>query len=190
MEMQPKSIFSPNRGLELAKAEVLVIEDEELMSALIQRYIQQFSQEKSVSFQTLKLESGWSLLTGDLSSVRIAVVDILLPQVNGADLIRHFRTHYPNMGIVPVTGMATSKLRRQIKESLPQGFDILEKPLRKDAFLEAFGRAYDFAHSKSLSPPPAPIEKPIEDALWTSAVPTSIPTAQFKRKIPGRAKAA
>jgi response regulator of citrate/malate metabolism len=172
--------------LDLDRSEVLIIEDEDLMAALIQRYVQQLGQESGQSFKTLRLPTGWSLLTSDLSSVKIAVVDILLPQVNGADLIRHFRSHYPRIGVVPVTGMATSQLRRQIKDSLPAGFEILDKPLRKSTFWEAFQRAQQF----NLNPPPLPnlptVEKASEEALWTSSVAASIPTAQFKKKIPGR----
>jgi len=188
--LRPKSISNPISNLDVTGTDVLIIEDEELMSALVQRYIQQFSEEHGRSFKTLKFESGWKLMTADLSGVKVAVVDILLPQVNGADLIRHFRTHYPNMGIIPITGMATSQLRRQIKEFLPQGFEILEKPLRKNLFFEAFTRAHYHGLTTPPSAPLVPVEKPEEGALWTSAIAPSVPTTEFKRKIPSKLKAA
>jgi DNA-binding NtrC family response regulator len=192
LEIQPNLKPNPTSQIDLRSAEVLIIEDEDLMSALMSRYIQQFAQERAKSFQTLRLDSGWNLLTSDLSSIKIAVVDILLPQVNGADLIRHFRAHYPNMGIVPVTGMATSQLQRQIRESLPEGFEILDKPLRKAAFFEAFNKAYEFGLKSQANPRPK-VKVPDSDSgeeVWSSAVAPSIPTAQFKKKVPGRAKIA
>jgi DNA-binding NarL/FixJ family response regulator len=192
LEIQAKFKPNPISQIDLRAAEVLIIEDEDLMSALMNRYIQQFCQERAKTFHTLRLDTGWNLLTSDLSSVKIAVVDILLPQVNGADLIRHFRAHYPNMGIVPVTGMATSQLQRQIKESLPEGFEILDKPLRKAAFFEAFNKAYEFGakfQGKVVSKPKA-VEIADGEPVWSSAVAPSVPTAQFKKKVPGRPKIA
>ncbi len=178
---------------DLGKTDVLIIEDEELMSALVQRYIQQFNQTLPVSLRNLRLESGWSLLTSDLSKIKIAVVDILLPQVTGADLIRHFRAQYPNMGIVPITGMASGPMRRLIQEVLPDGFDILDKPLRKNTFLEAFEKAYKFSKeiqvpkvdlSVDLSPPAFD-----EEEIWTSSLPSKVPVPEFKKKRIPKAKA-
>jgi DNA-binding NarL/FixJ family response regulator len=169
---------------DLKQTDVLIIEDEELMAALVQRYIQDFSQNLPISLRNHKLESGWKLLNADLSHIKIAVVDILLPQVTGADLIRHFRSQYPKIGIVPITGMASGPMRRQIQEALPPGFSILDKPLRKNEFLEAFSKAYEYSNKA-----PGPVVKVAPETgtgedIWTSALPSKVPTPQFKKKVP------
>ena len=65
-------------------SEILVIEDEDLMSALISRYLD------SSIIPALKckpkvrvLDRGWDLLEADLSNVRVAIVDLLLPKLQG-----------------------------------------------------------------------------------------------------------
>jgi CheY-like chemotaxis protein len=130
---------------EQSEFEVLVVEDEDLMSALILRYL-----ESSV-IPTLGykpririLDRGWDLLQSDLSNVRVAVVDLLLPQVTGIDLIRNFRSRYPNMGIVPISGMATEPMRRNLNEILKGDFGLIDKPLRKETFKSAFVKAWNY----------------------------------------------
>lgn len=130
---------------EATEFEILVVEDEDLMSALILRYL-----ESSV-MPTLGLkpririlDRGWDLLQSDLTNVRVAVVDLLLPQVTGIDLIRNFRTRYPNMGIVPISGMATEPMRRNLNEILHGDFTLIDKPLRKESFKTAFIKAWNF----------------------------------------------
>lgn len=126
--------------------EILVVEDEDLMSALILRYL-----ESSVipSLGGIKpririLDRGWDLLQSDLSNVRVAVVDLLLPQVTGIDLIRNFRSRYPHMGIVPISGMATEPMRRNLNEILKGDFSLIDKPLRKESFKTAFTKAWNY----------------------------------------------
>lgn len=135
-------------------AEILLIEDEPLVSALIRRYVGALKEapvdKTGASFQLppntniLSLDSGFDLLKSDLSKVKIAVVDILLPQVTGVDLIRDFRRRFPNMGIIPISGMATDHMKRQLRDVLPEELKLLSKPLRKEEFYEAFARAWNF----------------------------------------------
>jgi len=93
-------------------ADVLIIEDESLMQALIARYLETFfggglGQNKiRVHFA----ESAFPFLTKDLSQAKLAVVDVLLPQITGVDVVKDFRKRFPKMGIVPITGMATESV--------------------------------------------------------------------------------
>jgi CheY-like chemotaxis protein len=125
--------------------EILVIEDEDLMSALILRYLESsVIPTIGVKPKIRILDRGWDLLQSDLSNVRVAIVDLLLPQVTGIDLIRNFRTRYPNMGIVPISGMATEPMRRNLNDILKGDFGLIDKPLRKESFKTAFVKAWNY----------------------------------------------
>lgn len=196
---------SPIRSvLELPDTEILIIEDESLMSALMQRYLKtlapaDFAHPKRVDgpIKLLSVESGWELLNADLAHVRVAIVDVLLPQVTGVDLIRDFRRRYPGMGLVPVSGMATEPMKRSLKELLPDGFELLNKPLRREEFLEAFTKAWAFSRTGQTGRVPKPAPLPFlqqadadptaaGDSLWNAGIASQSNPAVtvMKRKKP------
>jgi CheY-like chemotaxis protein len=185
--------------LDLPRADILILEDETLMSALMQRYLKTLGasdfkghRQSDGPLGILNLESGWELLNADLGHIKVAIVDILLPQVTGVDLIRDFRRRYPNMGIVPVSGMATEPMKRSLKDLLPEGFDLVNKPLRREEFIGCFQKAWQFAKSGAKRPVQhaTPIEvldpqaiNAIEESYWSAGVSQSQPeVSTFKRK--------
>lgn len=167
---------------EISKSNVIVLEDELLMSSLLLRYLDGIAQTSGLpDMKPLSLTSGWELLKLDLSHVRVAIVDLLLPQITGVDLIRDFRHRFPQMGLVPISGMATAPMKRQLKELLDPDFNLLEKPLRKEAFIQAFLKAW---HYREESPSKVHLDpKPFqhhpadgaaktveEEPIWSSSV--------------------
>lgn len=192
---------SPIRSvLELPDAEILIIEDETLMSALMQRYLKtlgltDFSGHKRSDGQVkvLSIESGWELLNADLAHIKVAIVDVLLPQVTGVDLIRDFRRRYPGMGLVPVSGMATEPMKRSLKELLPEGFELLAKPLRREEFLENFLKAWNYSRSsgsvRAVRVDPNSDPSAIESSLWSAGVSQSHPEVSVmkRKKLPKKA---
>jgi DNA-binding NtrC family response regulator len=145
---------------------VLILEDEELMSALLLKYLHGIQGNLGESLAIRQLSSGWGLLNEDLSGIRVAVVDILLPNVTGVDLIRDFRKRFPGMGIVPVSGLATEPMKRALKELLPSPSRLLAKPLRKEEFLDAFVEAWKM--SQPLQPGPAPLLEADAEPVWSA----------------------
>jgi DNA-binding NtrC family response regulator len=138
-KLNPQKVFE--------NTEILVIEDEDLMSALISRYLDNsIIPGLGAKPKVRILDRGWDLLEADLSNVRVAIVDLLLPQITGIDLIRNFRTRYPKMGIVPISGMATAPMKRNLAEMLDGEFALIDKPLRKDNFTSAFLRAWNYCN--------------------------------------------
>lgn len=121
--------------------DVMIIDDEFLMRSLIEKYVKSATFLKGEEPKVHQRESGWDLLEQDLANVRVAVVDILLPQVTGVDLIRDLRKRYPEMGIVAVTGMATEPMKRALLEMIPEHL-LLQKPLRREVFSQAFHKAW------------------------------------------------
>ena len=155
METQMEAELSRLRPqLDANSSEILVIEDEDLMSALISRYLDS-SIIPGLEYKPKVriLDRGWDLLEADLSNVRVAIVDLLLPQITGIDLIRNFRTRYPNMGIVPISGMATAPMKRNLAEMLDGEFALIDKPLRREVFTNAFLKAWNYCNIPSKSAP-------------------------------------
>ena len=168
---------------EQSEFEVLVVEDEDLMSALILRYLESSVLPNLGTKPRIRiLDRGWDLLQSDLSNVRVAVVDLLLPQVTGIDLIRNFRTRYPNMGIVPISGMATEPMRRNLNEILKGDFGLIDKPLRKETFKTAFTKAWNFWS------PPKHAEFPLEEKepSWNAVSADKNTVKIEKRRLPRR----
>jgi len=186
--------LGPSLGIDLSPDwNVLIIEDEPLMSALMSRYIGSLPAPMREQMQMGFLSSGWKLLTSDLSPIRVAVVDILLPQVTGVDLMKDFRRRYPGIGLVPVTGMATEPMKRNLREVLFEHERILEKPLRREDFLELFMGAWNLSDPKSIQPR-SPERSPSKEAgldSWSVAI-NSNPgiTVEARRKLTRRKTAA
>ena len=142
--------------------DVLVIEDEIISSALIERYLKDLPKlAKNYGLdlppgplKIVSLSSGFELLNKDLSQVKVAVVDLLLPQITGVDLIKDFRKRHPQLGLLPISGMATEPLKRNLNEVLPEEIELLPKPLRKSAFYEAFAKAWKYHQQPQAAAPP------------------------------------
>ncbi len=183
---------------DLGRCDVLILEDEPLMAALVARYLTQLPKGlkglEDPKLNVLSLSSGFELLTADLSKVKVAIVDILLPQVTGVDLIRDFRSRFPQIGLVPISGMATEPMKRSLKELLPAPLGLLDKPFRKEDFTAAFCDAWNFHHSgsqqsKVLSPAQAPNLDRIGEAesTWTVGASSSRPVAELRRNLAKKA---
>lgn len=180
-------------GLEAGpKPNVLLIEDEALVTALIEKYLLRAGGvplPNGLKVETLA--SGWNLLTADLSHIKVAIVDILLPQVTGVDLIRDFRKRYPHMGVVPISGMATEPMKRQLREIAPETH-LLAKPLRKEEFIEAFLKAWK--HDQDLPQLPrqevTPAQETGAEPSWSVVQGSQTNIVSVERRRLSRKKAA
>lgn len=185
--LETSDLFVPT-GLQTSMPNVLVLEDEDLMSALILKYLNRVSDSLPQALRIQSQPSGWDLLTKDLSHIKVAVVDILLPNVTGIDLIRDFRKRYPHMGIVPISGLATEPMKRSLKEILPVEARLLPKPLRKEDFLEAFLSAWNSKQPPQTAPSPA--QEAGEEQVWSAVQGNPTNNVSIERRRLPRRKAA
>jgi DNA-binding NtrC family response regulator len=140
-----KLVTSDMDGAPLSTLNLLIIEDEPLMRALLAKYVESLMKKHThITLNYTSYENGWELLETPLDHIHIAVVDILLPKVTGVDLIKNFKKRCPQMGIIPITGMATDPMKRQLLEYIPEGAKILEKPLRFEDFEKAFLESMEY----------------------------------------------
>jgi two-component system, chemotaxis family, chemotaxis protein CheY len=92
----------------------------------------------SAGYQVLEAEHGQHALevaracSGQLSAV---VSDVDMPVMNGLEFARLFQPLYPSIPILFITGKATMAFDLE-----GPGAELLTKPFRPDALLEAVGR--------------------------------------------------
>jgi len=177
----------------LHNCDIIVLEDEILSAALIEKYIKSFIDQKDdfkikspiENYSCRGFSSGWDLLHKDLSNVKIAIVDLLLPQITGVDLIKDFLSRHPHIGILPISGMATSPMKRKLETVLPQGIQLVEKPLRKKEFFDGFLKAIKHNQQPQLEPQERPKLNQEEngESMWTEVYSNpniKIPTVRRK----------
>jgi FixJ family two-component response regulator len=174
---KPEKILSP----------VLVIEDEGLMTALLKRYLSgQFGEKFDLQDNSVAcFESGWDIVDTDLSHVHVAIVDLLVPRLSGVDFIKHLKKHYPHISFVPISGMATEPMKRQVRELLSDEMRFLEKPLRREEFQDAFQKAWNRTDRLLKNPNELmqlrggtqgrALEEDAPEPLWTAATTTTSP---------------
>jgi len=118
------------------KTKILVIDDEVGICEGIQRALS--PQGFAVDF-TLNGEEGLSKIRQD--GFEIVLLDIMMPGINGIDLIKAFHAHDPEIVCIIVTGYATVELAvRSIKEG---AYDFLTKPFTVDVLLLAVNQGVE-----------------------------------------------
>jgi hypothetical protein len=70
--------------------------------------------------------------------VAVAVVDLLMPHMDGVELTRQLRDRLESPAIVAMTGVGNSPKVTQVKEL--GGVQVLEKPFTAEVLLQAIGR--------------------------------------------------
>jgi CheY-like chemotaxis protein len=107
----------------------LVVDDEsEILRLLTRRLTRQGSQVSAVS------DGSQALASLRHAAFDAAILDFMMPGMNGLELAGHCRTLYPNLRILMLTGSPV------IAEIEAQGYDCLRKPLEN---LEELDRAIE-----------------------------------------------
>ncbi len=71
----------------------------------------------------------------------VAVVDVMMPDINGIELLRHIRAHAPSTICLIMTAYATVDLA--VRAMRLGAYDFVEKPFSDDALVEAVERGLD-----------------------------------------------
>jgi CheY-like chemotaxis protein len=113
---------------------VLVIDDNEEIITLTQRYV---SETRYRIFGVTDPKA--ALQEAGAVKPDVVIMDIMMPQVDGLQLLSQFK-HHPVLGSLPVI-ICSVLPQKQLATSLgANGF--LQKPIQRDAFLEALSQAH------------------------------------------------
>jgi two-component system, response regulator YesN len=113
------------------KYRVLVVDDEPLIRSLLEKYFQ-----TDPRFIVDLKEDGSFIMESHLKEkYDLIIFDVLMPNVNGIEMLQNLLLKHPEAKTLAITGMANEGLLRQITTLGCLG--VLKKPIKKKEFLDA-----------------------------------------------------
>ena len=110
---------------------VLVVDDEPLIRSLLDKYLK-----SDPRFQVELKEDGSFIMDENISTkYDLVIFDVLMPNVNGIEMLQNLISKNPGIKTLAITGMANEGLLRQISSLGCLG--ILKKPIKKNDFMKA-----------------------------------------------------
>ncbi len=110
---------------------VLVVDDEPLIRTLLEKYFK-----SDPRFQVELKEDGSFIMEDNLNvKYDLVVFDVLMPNINGIEMLQNLIIKNPGIKTLAITGMANEGLLRQITALGCKG--ILKKPIKKTDFMNA-----------------------------------------------------
>jgi two-component system cell cycle sensor histidine kinase/response regulator CckA len=108
-------------------AGVLVVEDDDRVRRLCVRSL------RTQGYHVMEAASGWEaieLVTQHAYEIDVVVTDIIMPGLNGIELVARLRAAHPKLAIVLMSGYAPMELLR--RGALVDTFPLLQKPFLID----------------------------------------------------------
>ncbi len=119
----------------MEKYKVLVVDDEPLIRSLLEKYFQ-----TDPRFVVELKEDGSFIMDGHLKEkYDLVIFDVLMPNVNGIEMLQNLLMKQPEIKTLAITGMANEGLLRQITNLGCLG--VLKKPIKKKEFMDAVYKA-------------------------------------------------
>jgi PAS domain S-box-containing protein len=115
---------------------VLLIDDEPAIRFMVERTLHQ------VGYQVVATDDGrqaTTLLTEHLAATRLAITDMMMPNVDGLETIRLLRAIKPDLPIVAISGVFG--FRAELESLPPPRIFFLEKPFAIDGLLTVLQEA-------------------------------------------------
>ncbi len=116
------------------KGKILIVDDEEVVILSVRKalrkegYLIKSANAAAAALDTLKEESFDAMIT-----------DLMMPGMDGMELLEHTKKNYPAMRVVMITGFATmSTAMKAIRQG---AFDFIAKPFTRDELGSAVSRA-------------------------------------------------
>ena len=125
---------------EACEGRVLVVDDEPDIRKVVKMTLQK------AGYEVLEAENGEKAIEvindgENRLLLDVVICDIRMPKINGAEAVAYFRSHYPRVPLIVLTGfpdadMATSFLRQGV-------VDYLVKPVEGEKLRSAVARAME-----------------------------------------------
>jgi len=119
-------------------ATVLIVDDEEMVLKLCSGILR-FGGHNVLS--ATGAESALRLLDDKAATVDLAVLDIMMPGVNGIQLAARIQSAHPRIGIILMTGYTLVEIQGLTGEKNP--YRIIWKPFKIDSFLRMIDNALE-----------------------------------------------
>jgi PAS domain S-box-containing protein len=135
---KPPAAVPPQPGLARTDETVLVVEDEPSVAGVV------FQVLSRSGYRVLLADSGSSaigLLRGHSSPIALLLVDVILPDMRGPQLVEVARAVHPESAVLFASGSSTEIIGR--RGELPDDLDLINKPYSPDELLRRVRDAID-----------------------------------------------
>lgn len=122
---------------------VLIVDDDAQLARSLQRVLQRSG------FQVETAPSGPAALVAlETASFDVVLTDLMMPEMNGAQLCRTLKQRYPTLPVVGMTGFAATELHEELKAA--GAARVLEKPCSAAALQQALEAAIGESLTKGV----------------------------------------
>jgi PAS domain S-box-containing protein len=135
---QPAAVDGPRPDLRGSGETILVIEDEPAVAGV------SFQVLSRNGYRVLLADSGESaigLIRGHTGPIALLLVDVILPDMRGPQLVEVARTVHPDSAVLFASGYSADSFARRVE--LPPEFDLIEKPYEPEQLLRRVRAAID-----------------------------------------------
>ena len=112
---------------------ILVVDDEAMIRKLIRRMVESAGRE---IFEAASASEADTLMQGKGAEIAVALVDVSLPDINGADLAAQWLTEYPRLKVVLISGYPI-----EFSRLVAGRMFFLQKPFSRENLQEALAAA-------------------------------------------------
>ena len=118
------------------KSRILIVDDEEIVVRSCLRILE------GDRFEVEAVGDGWEALRRiDEGSYDIVVLDIMMPKIDGMEVLQHVKERHPDVDVIMMTGL--SQIQTAVKAMKLGAFDYLSKPFDPDELKMVVDRALE-----------------------------------------------
>jgi DNA-binding NtrC family response regulator len=118
------------------KARILIVDDEEIVVRSCLRILE------GGPYEVESVSDGWEALRRiDENGYDILVLDIMMPKIDGMEVLQHVKERHPDIDVVMMTGL--SQIQTAVKAMKLGAFDYLSKPFDPDELKLVVQRAIE-----------------------------------------------
>ncbi|HMA06396.1 MAG TPA: sigma-54 dependent transcriptional regulator, partial [Ramlibacter sp.] len=118
------------------KARILIVDDEEIVIRSCRRIL------TGEQCEVESVQDGWEALRKiDENTYDVVVLDIMMPKVDGLEVLQHVKERHPDVDVIMMTGL--SQIQTAVKAMKLGAFDYLSKPFDPDELKLVVDRALE-----------------------------------------------
>lgn len=120
-------------------ARILIVDDEEIVIRSCLRIL------SDSCYAVDSVQDGWEALRKvDETEYDIIILDIMMPKIDGLDVLQQVKERHPDIDVIMITGL--SQIQTAVKAMKLGAFDYLSKPFDPDELKHVVDRALERRH--------------------------------------------
>ncbi|MEA3352079.1 MAG: response regulator [Chloroflexota bacterium] len=137
---------------------ILIVDDQREVRRVLRSAIETLDS----NFKVIDVPSGEeALLEISVETFDLLISDVRLPGISGLELLEKLRGRNPDMGVILVTGVMDTQVRRDVADAGADAFFL--KPIESADLLDAVERCLGLIDAPSIVKTPFVIDKPTEN---------------------------